>query len=170
MNSKSRKFFILYLIIFSKQIMSSPLSNATIHSNSGTEIDASASGLRQYVDSIKSTNPDLYAHLNPQVVELEDHRRKFLAGVIFSTSFVVGGGVVIRSNIISQTGVLYMLGLGVLGALGCEISSLLWEPQRSDYEKILNDHNLENSKDKLHLSFEIIPTPQSSSLAMRLMF
>jgi hypothetical protein len=128
--------------------------------------EASVAGLRNYLDSIRTVRPDLYAQLDPKVSELES-RQTAAIGVLVA-GVVAGGASIVYAFAgrdtcndpqlgdpafnekvrqwgdcndanMSKTATFIVIGLGTMaaGLVGAAIVA----PGRSDLMQILNEHN-----------------------------
>ena len=132
----------------------------------GQYFDATVEGLRRYLETIRSNDPQLYAHLDPELSKLESRRNTalavLLAGVglgVVSTVYGFAGKKSCASPSVTDpsfaadadawgrcnddnmrtTATFTAVGLGAALA-GLAISAALF-PRRSDIFGIVNEHN-----------------------------
>jgi hypothetical protein len=156
--------------------------------------DASVGGLRSYLESIKSSDPNLYMQLDPKLAHLE--RRRDLAVVVLVTGLILDLGSTIYAFVgrnschepsindpnfaagsdawgrcnsenvsFSTTFILLGLGAGVAAGIGAYALS----PSRSALFDLVNEHNRLNHE-PLRWQLGYDPTHQTAYGRLRLAF
>ena len=120
-------------------------------------------GLRQYVDSLQSTNQGLYQTLNTKLLTLESQfstaRTISTASNYAALGMVVGGLTVFKEDWDGpgkkpNTTMIYGgVGLWIIGS----IVANRYAPSSSDYLNFINEHNRLNPNNSLNLSLNTVP-------------
>jgi hypothetical protein len=107
---------------------------------SGQYFDASPSGFQDYLNSIKTTNPDLFAQLAPDADRLEN--QIVLGRTLIAIGMVAGAattlaGFASHNETTSETLTLVGAGLLLTGA----VAGFAASPSRNDLVDLVNKHN-----------------------------
>ncbi len=125
-------------------------------------------GLREYMESIRNEQPDLYNTLNPDLEELEKNEKtaKYIRyGGLGLGMFFALQGVAVSSaeadkaldNLDSEPSN-KGLNLSMLGVLCAAIGVMLpnvMQPEKKDYLKFINKHNRQSPKNPINVSAKI---------------
>lgn len=143
----------------------------------GQYYDASIGGLRDYLESIRTTQPDLYANLDPEVSSLET--RQTIAVLSMVGGGVIGLGLMFFPLIVpgpdcnamydifdperdrceddNLTRLLTFLGVGMGVALAGLLVFLIVKPGRGDMLEVLNRHNrISPTQMRLQLGYDAV--------------
>ncbi len=117
--------------------------------------DASVSGLRDYLDSIRESDPEIFAAMTPKANTLA-LRRNF-SWVCYGLSLAALGVdvyLLLDRQVAFDSATPWVL-LGSSIALGAAANLL--QPDRSDFMSFVNAHNRQNPKTRLQLHVGWIP-------------
>ncbi|PIU01198.1 MAG: hypothetical protein COT74_01450 [Bdellovibrionales bacterium CG10_big_fil_rev_8_21_14_0_10_45_34] len=136
--------------------------------------DTSVSGMRLYLNDIRSTRPELYGVLNEEVEELEASRNRAMWigwGLIGAGSLAaLGASTVFATKETNSRGQEETklngtaLGLGAAMLAGGATVLLVLPPGREDVYKILRKHNRLNSKEPLEWYLGMVPSQGGAGL------
>jgi hypothetical protein len=117
--------------------------------------DASVSGIRDYLDSIRESDPEVFAAMKPKADSLALKRN--FSWVFYGLSVAaigVDAYLLLDRKVNFDSATPWVL-LGSAVALGAVANFL--QPDRSDYMSFVNAHNRQNPKTRLQLHVGWIP-------------
>lgn len=122
--------------------------------------DGSISGMRSYLNSIQSSEPDVYRALDPKLQSLESNHT--IGSLLLYGGTTIGGLIAIVPLLAHKPGdelsltPLYV-GLGVMLVSGT--AGIIIRPGRSDFLQFINDHNRINPSSPMELRLGMTPLP-----------
>ena len=130
--------------------------------------DASVSGIRDYLDAIRDSDPEVFAAMKPKADSLALKRNFSWAFYGLSLAVIGVDAYLLLDRKVSFESATPWVLLGSAVALGAVANFLL--PDRSDYMSFVNAHNRQNPKTRLQLHIGWIPdSDRGAWLAMALM-
>lgn len=134
----------------------------------GQYFDASPAGFQDYLNSIKTTNPNLFAQLAPDADRLQ---KKVVLGRTLMVVGLIAGGAVTVAGIAShnQTTSDALTGIGAGLLLVGAIAGLSAGPSRNDLVDLVNKHN-RLTPPPLQLQFSYDPGQHLASAGATLTF